>query len=450
MRLPVALVVVALLFVGWCIAFASITPYRTPGFLRYQRAEDGSPVRTIDVGAPDELQHVNYIRHILDGKGFPVLRLNDPELGANYQSHQPPLYYVLSAGWAKALGLDLTQQSAKIPMRILNTFIGLFTLAGVFLGMRWAYGRDDIAAAATVIAGLLPMMIALHGAVSNDPLLFALSSWVVAMCILGVQKGWTTKVAVVTGLLAGLALLTKTNAVALLPVIALALFMGRRSSPKVSVKVVLLAIALPFLLAAPWWIRNQQLYGDPLGLQLFTAAFQGSPQASVFIQGLGAKAYWVDMVAWWTGRSFVGVFGYMDIFLFETMGSDKAAALYRFLLAVFGIMGLGALTGLLSTQDQAKKEGVATPNAFAVLGGAFVVIVTILFLRFNAQYFQGQARYLFPAILPIAGFLAVGACTIGRRKPAIVWIVLLVFLTVLDVLSYQTIRAGFPLRLGLG
>ena len=450
MRFPVALVVVALLFSVWCFVFAAITPYRTPGFLRYQRTETGAPVRTIDVGAPDELQHINYVRHIVDGKGFPVLKLDDPELGANYQSHQPPLYYLLAAGVTKALGLDLTAESSRIPMRLLNTIIGLATLAGVFFGMKWAFRRDDIAAAATAIAGLLPMMIALHGAVSNDPLLFALSTWSVALCILSVQEGWTVKRALLIGGLTGLAILTKTNAIALLPILVLALFLGRKTSKKLNWQVVAVALALPLLLAAPWWMRNQQLYGDPLGLQLFTAAFQGSPQASVFIDGLGAKAYWVDMVAWWTGRSFIGVFGYMDIFLFEAMGTDKAAALYRFLLAIFGLMGLGAVAGMLATQDKAKNDGIAVPNAFAVLGGAFILVVLILFLRFNAQYFQGQARYLFPAIFPIAGFLAVGACTIGRRKPTVVWIVLAVFLTILDVISYLAVREGFPIRLGMG
>jgi len=448
MRLPVGLIVIGLLFVGWALAFAAITPYRQSGFLRYQRNAEGMPMRTIDVGAPDELQHVNYIRHLMDGKGFPVLKLDDPNLGANYQSHQPPLYYLIAAGWSRLFGADLRHDQSKLVIRSLNILIGLGAIAGVYFGLIWSFRKEAIALAGAAITGLLPMMIALHGAASNDPLLFLLCTWVVALSIRAVQLGWTMKVGLTVGALTGLALLTKTTAVALMPIVMLALYLGRNGTPKLKPGVVAATILIPLLFAAPWWMRNQQLYGDPLGLQLFTSAFQGSPQAGMFIDGLGAKAYWVDMVAWWTGRSFIGVFGYMDIFLFETMRSEQAAALYRFLLALFGCLGLASAVGMMSTQDQARKDGVPRPAAFVWLGGAFLLLIVLLFLRFNAQYFQGQARYLFPAILPIAGFLAVGAVTIFRKKPEIAWAALTLGLTALDVLSYMTIREGFPIRLG--
>ena len=52
----------------------------------------------------------------------------------------------------------------------------------------------------------------------------------------------------------------------------------------------------------------------------------------------------------------------------------------------------------------------APDKALHLITGVFFLIVLALFVRFNAQYFQAQARYLFPAI----GVVAVGV-GIGLR-----------------------------------
>src|SRR6185295_4224512 len=121
------LAVVAVLFVACCVAFNSVTPYRKPGFLLHQRnPTDGRPVPVPDVGAPDERQHANYVKSLLDGKGFPVLKPGDPNLYESYQAHQPPLYYALASAWCKAFGIDPTAEGGT-GLRLLNTLIGLAT-----------------------------------------------------------------------------------------------------------------------------------------------------------------------------------------------------------------------------------------------------------------------------------------------------------------------------------
>ena len=77
--------------------YATTTPYRQPGHLMNQRGPDGRPAQIPDIGAPDDRQHANYIHHLLNTNSFPVLRPDSPDLGETYQSHQPPLYYLLAA-----------------------------------------------------------------------------------------------------------------------------------------------------------------------------------------------------------------------------------------------------------------------------------------------------------------------------------------------------------------
>src|SRR2546421_8305209 len=100
-------------------AYASITPYHTPG-----RYRDANWAIIPDIGAPDELQHVVNVQTFLNGH-LPVLDANDPNLGAHYQAHQPPLFYILAAGWAKVFGYTgLGSQGAGLTLRALNVLIG--------------------------------------------------------------------------------------------------------------------------------------------------------------------------------------------------------------------------------------------------------------------------------------------------------------------------------------
>src|SRR5262249_24898870 len=81
--------------------YATGTPYRQAGvLLSYGHSKAN------DIGAPDERQHVNYVIHLLEGKGFPVFNPEDPNLYETYQSHQPPAFYLLEAAWCKALGVS--------------------------------------------------------------------------------------------------------------------------------------------------------------------------------------------------------------------------------------------------------------------------------------------------------------------------------------------------------
>ena len=474
MRPAYALAALLALFAVWCVAFGLKTPYRQPGVLMYQNR-----AAVPDVGAPDERQHANYVKHLLDGKGFPVLKPGSPDLGETYQSHQPPLYYVLAAGWAKVTGSDPTDAESGRRLRWLNTLIGLGTLLGIFFAARWGLQSDAVGLAAVAFAGLMPMFIALHAAVSNDPLLFLLCSWTIALAARGIRRGWDLKLALACGAVAGLGLLTKTTALALLPTLVAALVATRVwGEGRPCVRIWAVCLALPILIALPWMVRNQDLYGDPFAVTAFNEAFVGSPKPQTVVipgrvetdpvyrevalrlneqeglvgqeligrvydeVGFTAAAhydYWVNWVGWWTGRSYVGTFGYMDIFLFERMKPAGGAALYRLVFGLMGVAGLGWLLSLRGTEDGGAK-------ALYLVNATLLLVVVALFIRFNLQYFQGQGRYLYPAVAPIALCLGAGACYWMRERRDRAWMAVAGLLFLLDWAAYQAIVQGFPLR----
>ncbi len=205
--------------------------------------------------------------------------------------------------------------------------------------------------------------------------------------------------AVFIGALTGLSILTKSSALALIPALILALIFLLKNR-QVSVKFVSISVCLALLFALPLWLRNMQVYGDPLALKAFKDSFGGSAQASTFINGVGAFSYWTDWVLWWTSRSAIGVGGYMDIFMPQNF--------------YFGAIGLISLLPILGLVNRAAVKEI-TPDEKQIQGqlkwtfGVFVFTVLALFISFNSTYFQAQARYLLPAF-------AIFAAWIGRKE----------------------------------
>jgi 4-amino-4-deoxy-L-arabinose transferase-like glycosyltransferase len=423
------------------LVFANLTPYRTGGVLLSQR---GAPAQ--DIGAPDERQHVNYVARLAEGRGLPVFDPKDPNLYESYQSHQPPLFYGVAMVWSKLLGVsDFTVKDAGVRLRSVNAVIGAAGVAGVFFLALW--GLSDrrehhesgslsphlVASLASAFAALLPMNVALSGAVSNDPLLIALSTWALALLVRGVREGWTVPISLGAGSLTALAILTKTTGVALLPVLLAAALLRKPSLPQFGT-----VVAPLLLLVLPWWGRNLSLYGDPLAVGAFNQAFTGSPQASAFIEQLGPTTYWTEWVGWWTARSFVGVFGYMDIWLTNTGLPGGANGLYQIVLLVLG-------AGLAVALVTAPRDG-APLRSLHVLNAIFAAIVLILFLRFNMQYFQAQARYLMPALGPIAIGCALGWMRLLKGRPNLAMVVVLVPLLLADGLAISRLPSEFDRR----
>lgn len=395
--------------------FASATPYRTPG--RY-RSMGGAKIP--DIGAPDERQHVNYAWRLARGEGIPVFQPGAPDLGETYQSHQPPLFYALEAAWSKIVSPGFATQSQTgedrfksvptdngIALRALNVLIGCGSVAATFWLGICAFADEKRALLGAAFVAVLPMFLALSGSVSNDPLLVLLCTSALALICLASQEGWSTRRAIAIGGCIGLAALTKTTAVTLFIPLGIAAIASKRDSS--TLKSIAVAIGVALLFAAPWWARNQSLYGDPLAMRAFNAAFVGSPQASAFINELGPMAYWLSWVGWWTARSFIGAFGYMDIFLNEkgVPGADTPNTLYRLILALLFVAIIGFVASLRGEDKRDERK-------VHLILGSFALVVFVVFLKFNAQYFQAQARYLAPAIAPIG--LAIGTGVLHLTK----------------------------------
>lgn len=351
---------------------------------------------------PDEGPHGLYVQSLADTHKLPVF---DPSDRQHYESHQPPLYYVLGMPFyivGKALGL--TNPAEMI--RLLSLILGALSIYIIYRAVRTAFPDEPhLGIAAAGFVALLPTHVMLSSSVSNDVLVELLFGVTLLLSTDLLFNGTSIRRALTLGVVLGLALLTKTTCLILFPVVLLAyLIVWRRgaSGGKAVTGHLALALAVSLIIGGWWLVRNNMLYGDPLAMTQFGQAFGHTAKPEYWLsRGFTPTTYGV-LVLVWTFCSFWGVFGHMKVF----MPTGAYVALAAFSL----VIGIAALRKEI---ELGRKPG--QQRDVLLLYNAVLLLVVAAFVGFNARYFQAQGRYLYPALLPIAAFWALG---IAKLVPA--------------------------------
>ncbi|MHB1415130.1 MAG: hypothetical protein ACYC1C_07735 [Chloroflexota bacterium] len=186
-------------------------------------------VKTPKWNAPDEPAHFNYLRQIATTGTLPVLQQGDydqdyleqlkpaqfpdsmPIDGVRYESHQPPLYYLLSAGlYDLTEGLSLNRQVAIL--RSFSVLLGALVLLAGYKVVREALpGSPLLAVGAVAFVAGVPMHIAMSAALNNDTLAELVLVLILLVALGGVRRGFTYRRSLLLGVLLGAALLTKVT-----------------------------------------------------------------------------------------------------------------------------------------------------------------------------------------------------------------------------------------------
>jgi len=142
-----------------------------------------------------------------------------------WQMFQPPLYYFLSTLLYKALVPVFSAENVFMLLRIVPLACGALQIEICWRALRHSFpGREDLQIIGTLIGGLLPMNIYVSQVIGNEPLAGCLSGIVVVLVIRylksPVPSTWHAFMSI--GLFLGLAMLTKTTAVLLVPAVLFA------------------------------------------------------------------------------------------------------------------------------------------------------------------------------------------------------------------------------------
>lgn len=394
---------------------------------------------------PDEPAHYNYARYLAENGRFPVLQAGDyphayleeikakrfpPDMSVDpirYESHQPPLYYILAAG-VYTLFAGASLAARLVAMRLLSVLLGAGTILLAYVLVRENFpSRPYLAWGTAAFMAFLPMHIAITAGVNNDALaelmLAAILLWLLRYLRRrpGRQVPMHVRDWLPLGLLLGLGLLTKTSVYVALPTAALVILWGEgRLAPKgrrmpAVLRGWLVSFGIALLIALPWYVRNVLTYGglDILGLGRHDAITTGQLRTAEWLAANGFAAL-MGNFARTTFQSFWGQFGWMGVLL--------DSRLYALLALLSGLAAFGALWWLVRWLFQRTHLYPHEARALAVLGWS--ALLTVLgYLWYNLQFVQHQGRYLFPALIPIGLAFAAGLYQItshvGARPTAL-------------------------------
>lgn len=382
--------------------------------------------------APDESGHFDLIAHIINTRSLPLQSLT----ARNY-AHHPPLYYGIAAlpvaladvndvasmpqlnpdfAWpgqdGPAVAFHHTAETFPFAGRVLGIHLAraVSLLAGLLtVGLTLAIGRllfpnrRQISLMAAVLVAFNPQFLFVTSSVNNDSLLIATMTGTMWQLIRTIRHSESAKQWAWLGVWAGAAILSKSTGVVIVGVVFLYwLYLWARSGFQVSALKNGLVLSATMALVSGWWfVRNQLLYGDPLGWNFYQQAWEINLRTTPFT----LSDLWPLLRTQF--ESFWGVFGWMNIYLAEWYYWGAAAIL------ALGLIGcaLALVKGRTSPISRRHKDIFLIFFAFLVLLEIFLIYQNTVH---NTSLAQG--RYLLPASAVIMLTTAFGVLTLVPQR----------------------------------
>ena len=393
--------------------------------------------------APDEDGHYTYVRYMAQRRGLPVIPMDGGDWRGNRQQdavspyviNHPPLYYGLAALAASCVEMEDLEEAAwynphfdygvqglrgnknavihteeeAFPYRATSLAVHIGRWVSLLLGsgavcatyllsLELFPDRRWLALGAAAITAFNPQYLFVSARLGNDAAVAgfcSLALWATVRFLNRAQPGWQP---IWLGSLLGLALLSKVNAIGLVPVVALAILLRalRHRSLRSFVTWGGATFGVALLVAGWWYLRNGLLYGDPLLWKVHLALVprrEPTPSlAQLYRQEFGSLE-----------TSFWAVFGWMNIPVQEWI--------YWILRVLSRLAALGLLKMVLPPRLTAPSRG---GRALGASGrGLWIALLWLAILFLSLLHFMqvqpgAQGRYLFPAISAISLLLLLG------------------------------------------
>jgi 4-amino-4-deoxy-L-arabinose transferase-like glycosyltransferase len=388
----------------------------------------------------DEVEHFGVVLYVAETERLPVHGTPAAEVyHYRQEASQPPLYYLLSAGLVKVLGLRADPADAAPPLNpwvacgvgganpydnrmvfrhdpnreafpwqttllvlhvlrawstLLQTVTVLMTGALARLALP---RRREVGLLAMAVVAFNPQFLLVASGVNNDNLVAPLVAVGLYLLLRIWREGLSMRralgLAVVTGL-AGLSKLSGWLLLALAGVLVLALLLRSREGQS---RLLLAGAVIPVVasVTAGWWFwRNWELYRDLTGLEpmLALVGMRQSPARPLSAFGLMFRSFWGQLPCAF----------YPPLFYVPYM-----------LLVALGLVGVA--WGWRRFERQVR--------CMEVLCATWFVIVVAGWVRWDALTPATGGRLLFPALPAVALLVALGwSGLVGTRARALNWL----------------------------
>jgi len=355
---------------------------------------------------PDEQAHWEYAHYVNHHHALPVESPNFPEAAS------PPLYYILISPIATKvelppvgfLGKQYGVRTLQFPprlyqndsddfsrfwffrvARLVSVLMSVFTIWFCVLAGEEASGDPWTGLLAGGLLAFWPMFTFRAMNASNDALMTMLCSLAFYLIFRMVRRGFTWGVGISAAVVIAGAFLTKINA-AVLPVAFFLALLSEKAPWRARLLRAAALGALMLAIVAPWLVRNLQLYGELLAQHAMYT--MGTHPAHKLVYGW---KYFQFFFPFHFTTSFIGVFGWMDVFMPGTV-------YLVYLIALFsaGACWVGGL-----------RERRIDFRLSAILAGT-VLLNLVAVIHTNTTVAQPQGRYMLPSLPALALLLALG------------------------------------------
>lgn len=379
-----------------------------------------------------------------------------------YTANHPPLYYLLMSPvfWLfSGAGLVVKLYA----LRLATIPLGLITVFFAYRTTKLIFPRDRF------LAMLVPAFVAFQPQISyesamlnNDILSIAFTSIIFYLLAVGLRRGFTWRLCVLTGFVFGLAMLSKNTSTVsgLIIAVAMVLGIGIRNW-KVWIPRGALTVGVSGLLIWPWYLYMWTTYGDLTALSRIQALqywnYGGGPGRSVWSQLKDGN------FAWWRWKETWGEFGWRLIPLDDSLlqvilavcvvglagvgwWAVQSQLVQRGRLISFrsehGYFSLPSVVSLDEPEQTAKVDDIFRPDRvtkFAVLTLVIACLVAYYaILQFGTTFSLTQARYFFPSVNAFAILVMLGyRALIPRRLHAYAEAAFLLAFFVLNIVIFS-------------
>lgn len=393
--------------------------------------------------AHDEWAHYGYVNYLITNRALPKPGERTVSEKEFDQLNQPPLYYVLAAlpnFWINTgngfeptpnpyagtgtgeggVNMFVHSEMEVFPYRGTALAAHLARLVSVLIGAAAVWfthllgrlvfpQRKEIALGAMAITAFSPQFLFIGSVITNDILVATLSSLVLFLCLKTALGEPRLKEFFLLGLSMGLALLSKYNALALIPLALLCGAMGVikqmriTRSWKIALGGSLLLLSSLGLIVFGWVFRSVSLYGalttrHPRVVETFLADLR----KPIVVLGkmhweLIPKALRYGFVTFWSS------FGWGNV------GIDQW--IYQVLAIVCLLGAIGLLVFMFRRYPRSTKWGV-----LLLLLAILLILAVPMYrvLRFGQFYLRG--RYLLPAISAVSLLLFLGLAQLVPQR----------------------------------
>lgn len=339
--------------------------------------------------------------------------------GLTHELHQPPLYYVLQApvAWLTR-GMDIDVQVALL--RAVSAVLATLTIILTWLTARTAFpDRPALAIGSACFVAFLPMHAFIGGIVNNDVLAEVMGSLVIYLLVRGLRRGFSGPLLTATLAVIVLGLLSKRTTVFTIPLLALALLLPLRWQVRgisrravAAVAVVAAGLLLVASRVVDWLVAHSANLTGPLRSLVYVYLLFLVRPSDMHAYG----STWRDFLT-------ADAFAYYQRWLrtlFETFWARFGWANVRVderLYALLAVISLLALAGALLVIWQALRGSAPASrrqkDTIVLFAGAVVFALLVLVVKMVREFdavprAATQARFLFPALAPIAILYTLG------------------------------------------